>query len=145
MTQWWGALLMRQCSCNLIIKSISPWHRIIFSLINNYDQKVCKSGNILWISLVTSIIKTRVKSFSHIDNYSIIIHSIDSREARCEAPSVASYWSSRRREAPSLDPMSRRTREGARKGMRISVRVCLYIYIYIFIWMRARHLTMALT
>ena len=54
-----------------------------------------------------------------------------------EAPSVASYWSSRRRaapspqrrEAPSLDPMSCRTREDARKGMRISVRVCLYIYI----------------
>ena len=67
----------------------------------------------------------------------------------------ASYWSSRRRaapsplrrEAPSLDPMSRWTREDARRRMRISVRVFIfiYLYIYLFIWMWARHLTMALT
>ena len=80
-----------------------------------------------------------------------------SREARREAPSIASYWSSRRHAAPSpqrhealsLDPMSRRTREDVRKGMRISVRVyiCIYIYIfiYLFIWMCERIITMALT
>ena len=57
----------------------------------------------------------------------------------------SSYWSSRRRaasspwrrEAPSLDPMSRRTREGARRRMRISVRFLKNI----FILMCARHLT----
>ena len=143
MTQWWGALLMRQCSCNLIIKSISPWHRIIFSLINNYDQKVCKSGNILWISLVTSIIKTRVKGFSHIDNYSIIIHSIDSREARCEAPSVVSYWSSRRR-AESRSDVAPNAWRRAQGDANLGQGLFICMYIYIFIWMRARHLTMAL-
>ena len=40
-----------------------------------------------------------------------------------EAPNTASYWLSWRRAAPSVDPMSRRTREGARRRMRISIRV----------------------
>ena len=41
---------------------------------------------------------------------------------------VGGAQSPQRREAPSLDPMSRRTREGAHRRMRISVRV-IYIYI----------------
>ena len=40
---------------------------------------------------------------------------------------VGGAQSPQRREAPSLDPMSRRTREDARRRMRNSVRVCLYI------------------
>ena len=48
--------------------------------------------------------------------------------------SIVSYWSSRRRTAPSPDPMPCRTREGARRWMRISVdRVCLFIYLDIYL------------
>ena len=40
----------------------------------------------------------------------------------CEVPSVASFWSSRRREVPSLSPMSR-------QWMQISLRFFICIYL----------------
>ena len=63
-------------------------------------------------------------------------------EVRREAPNVVSYWSSQRRaarsphrrEAPSLDPISRRMSEDVHRRMCISVRVYIYIYLFIYLF-----------